>query len=512
MTRSGMRTRIRKGAAAAVLALWISAGAAGHAAETGSGSPADGPEGRWLAGDLHTHSLLSDGGWTPEEVAFRAFVYGLDYFAATDHGGAFRRDRFGNPFPEAVPRWITLITQSFPAVRALREAYPHKEILLGFEWNVPGLEHANVVIAAEEPDALSSFEFLCDARDNSVELDLPKWNRTRSDALSCAAFLEGSYGDAAFLLPAHPSRQNRYGIADLRALNDAAPDVMFGFEGIPGAQKSSVRGGYRHVPPDPHEEHRFRTHGGADYMAAKVGGAWDALLGEGRRFFLFANSDFHDKGFWPGEYAKSYTFVKGAGPKAVVAGLRSGNSFSVTGDLIDALTFTASAGGGAATMGETLRVERGARVEISVAFRSPEFNNNGDAPRVDHIDLISGKISGKAKPGTRAYERDVNPTARVAARVAAGDWTCEAGTCSVKIDAGPVDGPMYFRLRGTNLPPSTPGETDREGNPLPDDEACGRKQTPPECNTREKAYADLWFYSNPIFVGIWESHAAIIRP
>ena len=510
MTQSGVPTRVRMGTAAAILALALISWAAGAADPVS----AEEPEGRWLAGDYHTHSLLSDGGWTTEEVALRAFVYGLDWFAATDHGGAFAHDRFGKPYPGPVPRWITLEDESFPSVRRLREVYPRKEILLGFEWNVPGLEHANVVIAAEEPASLSAFEYMCDARDadTSRERDLPKWNRTREDALSCAAFLEGSYGGAAFLLPAHPSRLNRYGIADLRALNDAAPNVMFGFEGIPGAQKSSARGGYRYVSPYRFDNDPYRTHGGVDLMAAKVGGVWDALLGEGRRFFLFANSDFHGKGFWPGEYAKSHTFVRGSGSRAVIAGMRSGNSFSVTGDLIDALSFTASAGDNVATMGETLRVERGARLEISVAFRSPEFNNNGDAPRVDHVDLIAGRISGKAKPGTRAYERVGKPGARVVARIAAADWQCEGRSCRARVDPGPVDGPMYFRLRGTNLPPSTPGETDGEGNPLSDDEACGKGQTPPECNTKEKAYADLWFYTNPIFVETRDLHSTATRP
>lgn len=504
------RSATRRRTAAAFLALALAAWAA-CAADRVS---AEAPEGRWLAGDYHTHSFTSDGGWTTEEVAFRAFVYGLDWLAATDHGGAFAHDRFGKPYPGPVPRWVTLEDESFPSVMRLREAYPHKEVLLGFEWNVPGLEHANVAIATEEPYALSAFEYMCDARDadTSRERELPKWNRTRADALSCAAFLDGSYGGSAFLLPAHPSRLNRYGIADLRALNDAAPNVMFGFEGIPGAQKSAARGGYRYVSPYRFDNDPYRTHGGVDYMAAKVGGVWDALLGEGRRFFLFANSDFHEKGFWPGEYAKSYTFVKGTGPKAVIDGMRSGNSFSVTGDLIDALSFAASAGDNVATMGETLRVVRGARVEISVAFRSPEFNNNGETPRVDHVDLIAGKIAGKAMPGTRAYGRVGKTDARVVARIAAADWQCEGRACRAKIDAGPVDGPMYFRLRGTNLPPSTPGETDGEGNPLSDDEACGRKQTAPRCNTRRKAYADLWFYSNPIFIETRDLHTTVTRP
>jgi hypothetical protein len=48
-------------------------------------------------------------------------------------------------------------------------------------------------------------------------------------------------------------------------------------------------------------------------------------------------------------------------------------------------------------------------------------------------------------------------------------------------------------LRGTNLPPGTPGETDLEGNPLADT---------PGVNTAEAAWKDLWFYSNPIFVKV----------
>jgi hypothetical protein len=53
---------------------------------------------------------------------------------------------------------------------------------------------------------------------------------------------------------------------------------------------------------------------------------------------------------------------------------------------------------------------------------------------------------------------------------------------------------MYFRLRGTNLPPDTPNETDAEGNPLADSLVGA--------NTVAKAWADLWFYSNPIYIQV----------
>ena len=345
---------------------------------------------------------------------------------------------------------------------------------------------------------------MCDAGDADTSRDLLRNGtgpaRTPSRAPHSS---RGATAATSYILPNHPSRGGP--VRDRRPAGSQRRGARRGVRvrGDPRRARSIPSGEATTTSP----RHRFdndrsRTHGGADYMAAKVGGAWDALLGEGRRFFLFANSDFHGKGFRPGEYARSYTFVKGTGPKAVVDGMRSGNSFAVLGDLIDALSFTASAGGGAATMGETLRVERGDRVEISVAFRSPEFNNNGDAPRVDHIDLIAGRVGreGEARAPARTNATSTRPPG-----------SPPGSPPGLDVRKGLLPGEdrrrtrrraMYFRLRGTNLPPSTPGETDEEGNPLSDDEACGKDQAPPKCNTREKAYADLWFYSNPIFVEI----------
>jgi hypothetical protein len=44
--------------------------------------------GRWVAGDIHTHTWLTDGKNTQGEVIRNAFEnYGLDYFANSEHGG-----------------------------------------------------------------------------------------------------------------------------------------------------------------------------------------------------------------------------------------------------------------------------------------------------------------------------------------------------------------------------------------------------------------------------------------
>jgi transposase InsO family protein len=59
-----------------------------------------------------------------------------------------------------------------------------------------------------------------------------------------------------------------------------------------------------------------------------------------------------------------------------------------------------------------------------------------------------------------------------------------------------TDRSMYYRLRGTNHPRSTPFETDAAGNPLVDSLATENLGL----DGAAEAWADLWFYSNPIFV------------
>ena len=90
------------------------------------------------------------------------------------------------------------------------------------------------------------------------------------------------------------------------------------------------------------------TFGGTGVFVARVGGLWDALAAEGRKFFNFASSDDHQNwrqggsDFWPGEYQKNYTYVDTDAAdqiQAVFDGLRSGNSWNVQGDLIDELEF-----------------------------------------------------------------------------------------------------------------------------------------------------------------------------
>ena len=504
-----------------------------QAAATLQGQAAAAVSGRWMAGDFHQHTLYTDGSFSMSEVMASGFRFGLDWQANADHGGTSQWNEhqvfwddpslnvlfLGDPvFKDGhrlMWRWQNLQDYAYPQILAQRAAYPDKLIALSLEWNIPGHEHCLVGIISHDGQAISDFEYMFDRQDRDTSRNLPKQNgghhclslaRDREaghrDAIAAAAWLQANHRYTSWLIPAHPERLRSYDIVHFRDLNNAAPDVAFGFEGIPGHQKATIRGDYS-LQAD-----GGGTFGGAGYYVAKVGGVWDALLGEGRVWSVFANSDFHniDRDFWPGEYAKNYTFVQdknGDGQiclEELVAGLRSGNSFCVLGDLINALDFYLQGRDGAlAFMGQTLKVARGEGIKIIIRFKSPAFNHHHDPVRVDHIDLIAGKISGKVSPGNkRAYRQATNRSSRVIARFTEADWReDEAGWKTIEYYLERVSQDMYFRLRGTNLGLGVKGETDEEGNPLRDSLRAASANGP-----EAAAWADLWFYSNAIFLDV----------
>lgn len=381
-----------------------------------------------------------------------------------------------------------------------------------------------------------------------------------ADSVAAVAWMQAQYEagliDEAYTVFAHIERDNiwtaenggGYNIEHFRDYNNAGPDIAFGYEGAPGHQASGDRGFSRSATGG-------GTYGGSGWYSAQVGGMWDALLGEGRNWWNFASSDFHShwsvggSDFWPGEYQKNYTFIDTSNPDreaAVVQGLRSGNSWHVEGDLIDELTFTAKSKGAKATMGQTLVVEDGDMVVLKIKVHDPEGTNNCpldmanpslaqvdivqplNMPVLDHVDLIAGQVTGYVDPADPAYTVSVNPTAGVVATFER-DLDCEdcendgdmTFVYHFKAEAG-MD--MFFRLRGTNLPAGVPLETDAEGNPLADTEASDNLYslmdpaelasmlftdvtigTSSKLDEVAEAYADLWFYSNPIFVQVVEA-------
>jgi hypothetical protein len=101
-------------------------------------------------------------------------------------------------------------------------------------------------------------------------------------------------------------------------------------------------------------------------------------------------------------------------------------------------------------------------------------------------------------PGDPNYTNATNPSTNIIATFTENDWQEKKGWKTIVYTIKNVDRSMYFRLRGTNLAPSTPYETDEQGNPLLDTLATDNLGL----DGVEEAYADLWFYSNPIFVNV----------
>lgn len=466
-------------------------------AEQGSQAEKTGTE-TWLAGDHHIHSRYSLG-WDMETDpptpvpggdaiypipmnALMAKRHGLDWMVATDHGG---------------PNHAKIqLDHAYPELLESRQAVPEVIQFFGMEFDTPGADHSSIIMPHSHDEA----EHL-----HHIESNYSKrqpWPENKAWDTE-PRMLEALDAMKALALPPvviahHPSRSatdvGEYGLttpAELRAWNDTAPHIAIGMEGAPGHQATGQmqpgigpsmyekymgdkrpRGAYRESP----------TLGGFDQMSAIVGGFWDSMLGEGRRWWITATSDSHihwregGADFWPGEYSKTYVLAE-KNHDAILASLRAGRVFVTTGDLISELWVTVTAGDQRAGIGGSLSVAEGADVVVSIRFLDPDSNNfNGDNPAVSRVDLIIGNVNGPVdNPAVNS-----NPSTKVAARFDASQWRREGPYQVIEYRLENVTRPLYLRVRGTNT-------EEAESQPDPDN---------------EDAWQDLWFYSNPVFVEI----------
>lgn len=533
----------------------------------GPATAADGS--RWMAGDFHQHTTYTDGSYTFDFMMSKNNQYGLDWWANSEHGGSYITDGGGltgstaywdTAYPagtilgdvkssgghRAMWRWQSLRDFVPSDILRARTNYPSKDIVSGYEWNVPGHEHCSVGViplpADNTNEAISAFEYQFDKSDTDTSRtgestpfgSLVKHNASNShaNAMEAATWMQQQYDnkkiDNAWIIFAHVERAGAwkpnpagqsitgtggYNVESFRDFNNAAPDICFGFEGVPGHQAATARG---EMSPS---AVGGATYGGAGIYTARTGGLWDALLGEGRRWFNFANSDSHahwtqgGSDYFPGEMQKNWTYMvdkNGDGEisfSEIADGLRSGNSFLTAGDLIDALTFTAQSTGDKVAMGGKLKAQQGKNIVLKIRFKSPAVNNNGDTPVVDHIDLIAGDITGKIAPTDPNYTNATNPSARVIQRFTSADWEQdEDGLISITYpikfqaiskatDTAKWKG-VYFRLRGTNnsITSVEIDQTNPNGDPAKDPNTTTTK------DQNANAWKDLWFYGNPIFV------------
>ncbi|MEE2637389.1 MAG: phosphoesterase, partial [Acidobacteriota bacterium] len=274
-----------------------------------------------------------------------ARMFGLRWMVTTDHGGP------NHSKVNLVEAYRELILSRTLVTEVLQ--------FYGMELNLPGMDHHTLIIprAEDEASVLYEIERQFDANEDWAR---PPDPRRRSEALRHGALeYMKSLERLPILFANHPSRSARalgkYGLdqpQEIRGNNDLAPEIYRGMEGAPGHQAATLSPfGVRSSQERPR---RFRgnynnvgagTLGGFDQMTALVGGLWDTLLGEGRRFWIVASSDSHfhytdvvrqGQDFWPGEFHKTYVKAR-ATHEDVLAGLRMGRVFTVAGDLIDEL-------------------------------------------------------------------------------------------------------------------------------------------------------------------------------
>ena len=494
--------------------------------------------GAWSTGDLHVHTYQSDDAQVSLESALdQAFDrYKLDWAAISNHLRLTARDHTGvNLAGGAIPFSQGMAQYEVPFIKEAQAAgrYAGKIIFSSFEWDMPTHDHVNIGIGVNDPlsakslEAVAEFEYLFTNRDPSLFDPLlvsrlsgeTRAYTTHADSMAALKWLRDKHPDSYMLLN-HPSRYaGKYTVAQLREMNDLAPSVFFAIEGMVGNQMEPDRGGYATAYTPAFLPNR--TYGGVDYLVAHLGGTWDALLGEGRRIWTVADSDYHfrtasglySSGYAPGEYAKTHVWKDGDDMAAVMAGLKSGRLFGVFGDLIDTLDFQAQGASGVAHMGGELKAAKGEKVEITIRFRSPDSNNyeypieSGNPtyvkPTVNHVDLIVGDVAPRALAGTAEYDNDTNPTTRVLARYTRADWTVDADGYNVIKATVTADKSQYLRLRGTNLGVDVAGET-AAGEPLPDAKVDFADNVARFNAINARNYNDLWFYSNPVFVTVSE--------
>ncbi|NYH40601.1 hypothetical protein HNR22_000328 [Micromonospora jinlongensis] len=438
----------------------------------------------WRAGDHHIHSEYSgefdttkspivfhkgaDAVYPIVTNAIMAKNFGLTWAMCTDHGG---------PTHSKVN-----IEQAYPDLLRSRKLVPEVLQFWGMEFDAPSLDHHTLMIPRHDDEAKQLFEL----ESRFAKYDAFPTDPARDTEAKMVEFLKVARGmPHKPLVIAHHASRSAPGLGvygqdtprEFRNGNNAAPDVYVGFEGAPGHQAGPLnggkRGGYGNHP----------TYGGFDQMTARVGGLWDSLLGEGRRWWITATSDSHvhwtrgGSDFWPGEYSKTYVHAR-QDYGDIMDGLRNGRIWVTTGDLIRSLDVTATSQGRTAEVGETITVSRRSRtdVEIEITFRPLGGPNaNGDRPEVRRVDLIVGQITGPSA----SLDADTNPTTTVAARFGPRDWRRKGDSYVIRHTLRNVEADTYARVRGTS--------TD-EAEPLADG--------------LESPWDDLWFYSNPVFVHV----------
>ncbi|CAL9392710.1 hypothetical protein SUDANB1_01289 [Streptomyces sp. enrichment culture] len=235
----------------------------------------------YLVGDHHVHSVYShDAKYTFSQLAAAGAKYGLDWMVFTEHSNFGHAD-FGAALEHR-------------EILDARAENPRQLIFQGLEWYIPAAEHCTVFTAPgpHEVDVLTRFESAYDGKllayDKGGPGD-PDTARNEAHAVKAIKWLaeqrRSGYVDDVLVLANHPMRLGIDSPHEMRAWRDAAPEIMIGMEGAPGAQGAaipgwrgagSIRGEYENKPSAQswpgYPADAYLTYGGFDWATATVGG------------------------------------------------------------------------------------------------------------------------------------------------------------------------------------------------------------------------------------------------
>lgn len=338
-------------------------------------------DGVWLHGDLHVHNLIDVR--KALSIAGGARSAGLDFVASTEHAER------------------AFDAQTAAILAALRREFPELIVLFGIEWNLPGSDHASVVVETrpDEVELLRDFSVRFDRKVQAgmLELDPDSSGETWGEfeqsvnALRWLAARQAGGGPRAVVYANHPSKWNLLSTEQIAALQEAG---LAGVEAAPGHQNHTPPGVPRNHPREVPLVDRYEP------FVAVIGGGYDTLLAEGRFLGLAAGSDFHVKrtSYLPGVFSRTLVLCPDRTPAGIVAGLTAGSTATVLGRIVSAVETRLGCASctDTARIGEELVVPRGTavvyRIEAEVPPRDFEDRDN----RLDAVEVISNCLGAPA--------------------------------------------------------------------------------------------------------------------
>src|SRR3954471_5378061 len=132
-----------------------------------------------------------------------------------------------------------------------RAENPRQLIFQGLEWYIPAAEHCTVFAAPgpHETDLLTQFELAYDGKllgYTEGSAGAADTARNEAHAVKAIKWLaeqrRSGYVDDVLVLANHPLRLGIDSPHEMRGWRDAAPEIMIGMEGAPGAQGAALPG------------------------------------------------------------------------------------------------------------------------------------------------------------------------------------------------------------------------------------------------------------------------------